>query len=231
MKIQKRALLVLGTLGLMAYLPSSAMANPLVVGNAAAEADALDACSYCTFVVNQSLGAAGGHVLSYSFYSDSDAYLFPLLVSRVDEGGQAVLTVTGVGAMHQVSVGVQSFDFDLVEGSDVVDANTFFAFSTRNGAVVPYSYGPADGPGTLISVTGGDLGDVFGADISQIVRNGYYAWNSREYAMNVTVDQPNKAGDSVQSVPEPAAWGMMAAGFGLVGGALRSKRRSSAQYA
>lgn len=38
------------------------------------------------------------------------------------------------------------------------------------------------------------------------------------------------AGDVTGAVPEPASWAMMLAGFGMIGGALRSRRKTSLQF-
>jgi hypothetical protein len=48
-----------------------------------------------------------------------------------------------------------------------------------------------------------------------------YSYGKSQYGGNTTA----------AAVPEPASWGMMVGGFGLIGGALRSRKRAVARYA
>jgi len=52
-----------------------------------------------------------------------------------------------------------------------------------------------------------------------------YNWNG---ATQLTV---NVESNAAAAVPEPATWGLMLAGFGLAGGALRQRRRAAVRFA
>jgi hypothetical protein len=76
-----------------------------------------------------------------------------------------------------------------------------------------------NGPGAFASI---DQITVIGG----VQQNGGFAFPGRPIANSTLIVGPNFriAGDAVAPVPEPAAWGLMIAGFGGAGMALRRRR-------
>ncbi|QDZ09212.1 PEP-CTERM sorting domain-containing protein [Sphingomonas panacisoli] len=62
------------------------------------------------------------------------------------------------------------------------------------------------------------------------VKNSTWTVNNN-YALNVLSSPSRQDQVFLTAVPEPATWGMLVLGFGLVGGALRSRRRSASVLA
>jgi hypothetical protein len=75
---------------------------------------------------------ANGRVATWSFFSNDDfragAFLTPLLFRKF--GGEFVLSAVG-RARANLATGVQEYSFDVVDGTDTVDAVTYFGW--KNG--------------------------------------------------------------------------------------------------
>ena len=210
----------LGAIAGMALVAAAAPAAAAVtVGNPATFAGNVDGCTACTFVVNQAFGVAGKTVSTYSFYAGSSSSITPLLLTRTDNGTTATFTIVGVGLLRNaVAGGVNTFDFNVVSGTNITTANTYFGFSYDNGGVVTFDYyTPPAGSGTFVGSQGvsGVFGGTFNADFSSQPDNAYNALDARTYSINAT------------AVPEPATWALMILGFGMVGFGLRRVRKQS----
>ena len=89
----------------------------------------------------------------------------------------------------------------------------FFGFHTQNGLTARF--------GTLV----GELGGVY-----QVLGTSFSgpAWASGTLVLyywdTFTADNANSVDVTITAVPEPAAWAIMIAGFGLAGAALRRRR-------
>lgn len=62
-------------------------------------------------------------------------------------------------------------------------------------------------------------------------RYGFNLWSRNGLGNNNQISDFAPENRTLASVPEPATWAMMVAGFGLLGGALRTRRRPSATLA
>jgi hypothetical protein len=94
-----------------------------------------------------------------------------------------------------------------------------------NAAALPTGWVGVDGDGVLQLPAGVTFADVL-ADVDQIEFTTY----EPDYFYGFTVfdvagDNFSVTPGAAAAVPEPASWATMIAGFGLVGGALRSRRR------
>jgi hypothetical protein len=126
---------------------------------------------------------------------------------------------TGTGPNHPfVGIGEPNVVFNQVillqkTGAAAIGANPLTA--TINGdsfsLVVPLSLLPSTG---------------FAPD-----RYGFNLWPRNGVGSNNQISDFAPQNATLAAVPEPAAWTMMVAGFGLLGGALRTRRRPSATFA
>lgn len=90
----------------------------------------------------------------------------------------------------------------------------------------PFSGGFLDIYGMTFTVDGGDFVNFWS--------NGILPGTGLDYGVAVTdgVDVLDYTGGvAVAAVPEPASWALMIVGFGMVGAAMRSRRRVSVAYA
>ena len=74
--------------------------------------------------------------------------------------------------------------------------------------------------GSAVSTSTGDHGLNLAYDLGTLL-NGSSVTLTYAYAVGDKIDEVGNPG----VVPEPATWAMMIAGFGMVGGAMRSARR------
>lgn len=58
----------------------------------------------------------------------------------------------------------------------------------------------------------------------------FHAYGDVFRVTSQVVDRPGDSGFWVQPVPEPASWAMMLSGFGLVGGAMRARRKTAVSF-
>jgi len=85
--------------------------------------------------------------------------------------------------------------------------------------------------GAFTSVTIDPISNMAGLDASRVSFDADHIWVNWQ-GLNFTTDtivrlDVNGSG----AVPEPASWAMMLGGFGLVGGALRSRRKAGVSFA
>lgn len=200
----------------LAAAPASAA---VVVGNPANPAGTVDTCRSCTFVINQGFGVPGLVVTNYNFYAVQAGPITPLLFTRADSGNNAPFTVSAVGQQNTALVGVNAFAFNVLSGSNLTTANTYFGFAYTINGIVGFNYdNPAgSGLGTFVAPEAFNfgLGQSFTANFSGQPANAYEALNARSYSI------------SAIAVPEPATWAMMLAGFGMIGFGLRSRGKQS----
>jgi len=105
------------------------------------------------------------------------------------------------------------------EGDAYID---FFSASNGGGIVIS----DADGPGILATLFGDQL--YTGSETTPTMRTGLFTLTSsgadgRRYLLRVM--------DAAGAVPEPSAWLLMIAGFGMAGTALRKRHRVTVRYA
>ena len=81
-------------------------------------------------------------------------------------------------------------------------------------------------PSQQIEASDGSLFTVAFNDLS-----GVTFGNSAFASVTITLDRVGLPADQTLGVPEPASWAMMLTGFGLVGGAMRARRRTSVRFA
>jgi hypothetical protein len=179
-----------------------------------------------------------GAVVAVSALSAANPALATVYVVNTTIGGASVAgTITTdntIGVIRQSNVSDFSLTFDgsagpitvnkatgttIVVGPALVASATEMTFdysSSASGLI----FGTNDFSAFLCSVsadiscTGGDRG------VTQIV------YNNAAFVQPLTGVQPF-ATVTTAAVPEPATWGMMIAGFGVMGAALRTSRRST----
>lgn len=160
--------------------------------------------------------ASSGHVIAY-FAGNGAGFtnLLGMLVNGVDTGIE--------GLNNQTSAIGDSLDFGLVNAGDVL---TFKLRVTNTGDIF-YSDRSMNGDGiTHIYATnyaGGDFGLPGGTYVGFEDLNGGGDLDYEDLAFVFTNVRSN--------VPEPAAWALMLAGFGLVGNAMRRRSKVSVTYA
>ena len=203
----------------LAALASAAWVSPaaaaVTVGNPAVSAAVVDTCTDCTFVLNQAFGVGGLTLSSYSLFAGRASDITPLLLTRTDAGNLATFTVVGIGQLQNAVAGVNTFAFNVAQGTDVTATNSYFGFRYTNSGVVTFDYSAASptsgtfvGPNNFAVA----LGATFTDPISPQPDNSYDALNARTYSINAT------------AVPEPATWGMLLLGMGMVGYGLRRRQ-------
>lgn len=123
-------------------------------------------------------------------------------------------------------------NFDIVFNYDQIEWETGSASNGSNGlggtsAAVGYNAGTGNGPGTFFELPGSRTPGSFldGGPLSLVANSnvgvpGRLIFNVRGGVVNVP-----------DAVPEPASWALMIGGFGLVGGALRRRVRTSVRFA
>lgn len=217
MKLKSGILGAVACLSVLAAVPASAA---VTVGNdPTVSTGQPDSCTSCTFVVNDAFGAAGLKLLSYSFYGKTTSDITPLLLTRTDSGTDAIFTIVGVGQKQTAALGLNTFAFNLLTGTNITTANSYFGFAYTNGGTVAFDYSPfSPTSGTFVGPVNysGAIGGVFTSSFASAQSNSYDALDARTYSIS-----------AVAAVPEPATWAMMLFGFGMIGGAARYRRRET----
>lgn len=107
-------------------------------------------------------------------------------------------------------------------GSTAGDAYLDFYFSANGGGLM---ISDADGPTILRTLYGAQL--YTGSEAAPTMKSGTFTLTTalasgRRYSLQVV---------DASAVPEPASWLMMIGGFGMIGGAMRARRRVTVRYA
>lgn len=140
------------------------------------------------------------------------------------------------------------FDKNVLSGNPLDMATQTSALSalglTWNGVTLEKLDGPSNPVGFSRVLNGLTfIGIHFGAGNGPVDTPGgvtaFYRFDAGVNAANFKINHGSVSGVSLYStglppvtpVPEPATWAMMILGFGLVGGALRSRRRITVAYA
>jgi len=195
-----------------------ALAQATTVGNAAINRGFVDSASNLTYILDQGFGSAPGILNSFEFYAGRAGTLTPLLYNRVDTNGAITFTLLGIGTTRTVGSGVNTFDFGLTQGTALTGTNSYFGFRTMGLGVVSYGYQSSTLPGTFATSPGSPgVGSTIVFDPAYQSPDTGNGLNFRAYSINATTG----------AVPEPATWGMMIAGFGMMGAAMRTRRRST----
>ncbi|MEX2213565.1 MAG: PEP-CTERM sorting domain-containing protein [Phycisphaeraceae bacterium] len=154
-----------------------------------------------------------GQLTTWHFFSDSSAvgrFVTPLILK---DNGAGAFEIVGIGTPRaNTNTGLQMNDFDLIAGSDIVEAGFFAGWwdgnaltGVANAGVVEWKN--AIGTGTLPLFPDGDgvlLGELYGTGGLAPFGGSPF---QRAYAINFTT----------QAIPEPATLSLLAfAGFGLL---------------
>ena len=99
-----------------------------------------DTCPNCTYIIGNPFGAAGATVVSYTFGGDQSGTITPELFTGRDERRHHHLYRGRNGRDQTVVPGSNTYNFDLVSGTDITSTDTYFGFSNSDGAVVPFNY-------------------------------------------------------------------------------------------
>lgn len=178
--------------------------------------------------------------------STQTALAFPALGDRFyrnDTAGTTIFSVSGLGAHTALRL---QFDlafidsWDSLNGSPAPDilyvdfASQSYQFTVNNASGTVFDVGP----GTVLS-TGSNLG--YSAYNDTIVRYDFlFAHTDTNFSLSIRFGGNGFQGGADESwaidnfslaatnVPEPATWGMLIAGFGLVGATLRRRRAAIA---
>jgi hypothetical protein len=153
-------------------------------------------------------------VVSWSFFSDTagvGSSITPLLFSSAG-------VVTAIGATRVAALGVNSFAFGLVSGTDLVGVTDTFGWKDGpslgsgggNPGVAEFNFG---GTGPSVFWNDGAVGYNVGSGISFVALAG------RDYSIQFTTAP-------ISQIPEPTTWGLIGAGLGLLG---LSRRRLRSQ--
>ncbi len=130
---------------------------------------------------------------------------FHLVSANLGAAWNDGLTVVFTGSLHGKSVYSQSFVVDTTAAS-------FIRFRQKNVDTI------------VVSTFGGVHNPIFGDD-----HGTQFSLDDLTYDIGLTAGgNVGNGGDNVGGVPEPAAWALMVAGFGLVGVAARRRVRATA---
>ena len=136
-------------------------------------------------------------------------------------GGSLTFTVPGdtqtVLAPFTGPNAVLSINYQAAGGVTTFGSGQWISSNANGGT------GVAFGVGSLSNATKGALTAIFDVNFMQT--------NSSTAEVNLTKNLIGFVGAQVSPVPEPATWGMMLVGFGIVGGAMRRRQRTSVSFA
>jgi hypothetical protein len=197
---------MLGRLALMAGLfCGTSIAD--TIGNPIVERTYIDTCDGCSFALSTPFTTAG-ELSTWSFYADTTGLsLTPLLYELT--GGNFI--ISGIGTTVNVtSLGAQTYDFGLLQGTDFVDANTYFGY--RDGTTT------AGNPGT-ISIDNSNSGALmwYFHSVDPVVGANASAYEGGLLDRNYSLEADTTA------APEPSAWLMMLCGLGGLSLQIRRK--------
>ena len=141
----------------------------------------------------------------------------------------AVESPAGTGpyvGWNQVGQANPVITFHFAPGTTVTGLNVFVDNTTFGGVYAPAAI-LIDGVNTAFSApTIGTIGWINFTGLN--LTGSSHTLELRQYAgMWQFVGEVTFDGSVTAGVPEPASWALMIAGFGMVGGALRSRRRTS----
>jgi len=128
----------------LALIGSSSRATyASTIGNPLIPRTFVDCCSPYIFVEpGVFFPIPGEKVTSWAFYSGAVGSVTPLLLTQ---NGPSTFTVTGIGATVSAGLGLESFAFNLISGTDVVGTNTVLGFQQTVGSIEFDPTGGADG--------------------------------------------------------------------------------------
>ena len=183
------------------------------IGNPVIERNYIDTCNGCSFALSTPFTTTG--VLStWSFYADATGLsLTPILYELT--GGNFI--ISGIGATVNVaSLGAQTYSFGPFQGTDLVDANSYFGFhdgTTTSGNTGTISISDANS-GALMWYFGSGSSNPSPDPVLGANAPGYLGGLlSRNYSIQATAT----------ATPEPSTWLMMLGG--LAGCGLRIRRK------
>lgn len=212
--MNKLALAVLASVAAIAATPVSAatLVTPLAGGNSN-NGIMFDIESGANALTLQSLGVSVASVGTFTFeiYSTAGG-----IAGKTTSPGAFTLVGSFAGVVAQPQGTLTMFDF----------ADFGLAANSVLGLYVTIADGDqADAPaGSRISYTNGvAIGDVIASDGDLSIKTGV----GKEYPFAFDFNNRNFNGSITyvaSAIPEPATWGMMLVGAGMVGGAMRRRR-------
>ena len=153
-------------------------------------------------------------------------YLFPSLADQYEEYGNT--TVTGLTQLTDHLGGVPGIRL-LASGSNLTASfndeaygDEYWSFGDFNGFVV---FDDTNTAGAITSVTINAATNMAGFDASRISFDAdhiFVNWQGLWFNSGTVVSLDLNGG----AVPEPASWALMLGGFGAIGGAMRSRKRT-----
>ena len=173
------------------------------------------------------IGTMGGTTALASAINDAGVIVGQSTYSDANDATHAVRWANGVwtdlGTLAGDDYGVSSAVFDINNLGEMVGVSYTDASATDMRATIWVDDQIYDLATLLNNGQGWTLSYANAVnDDGQIVGTGYL--NGVQHAFLLTPEEASDGG----AVPEPASWALMLAGFGLVGGTLRSRSRSYA---
>jgi hypothetical protein len=171
------------------------------IGDPVIERTYIDTCDGCSFALSTPFTDTGDLVSTWSFWADTTGRsLTPLLytfngTNYVISGIGATVTVTALGA--------QTYNFNLVSGTDVVGADTYFGYRDGTPAVAN------QGTISISDSSSGTLMYYFGnGTTGPNVSLGQSLTATGELPRNYSVQAETQS-----SAPEPSGWLLLAGGL------------------
>ena len=154
-------------------------------------------------------GALGQSVTGVSIFNGIVGRDFiPLLVAN---SGGPTWTITGVGTQRVVAAtGLQSYDFGLTQGSNVITPSTRVAWRTSSsGGTIPFDY---DGDGNIFTYSSNGVGP---STVNAVFTQE--GTTDRAYSIQFS-------SSDVTATPEPASIVLTASGLIAIAGIVRRRR-------
>ena len=137
-----------------------------------------------------------------------------------NDGSQSFLTLMGSQAYSSISVFIGSLDaynaVQLLDAGGNALGQAYSGLDMAGGTTLPFPGNTSAADNRRVTFTG---------------TNGTVFYGAKFYNQGNTSAFEFDNVSFTASVPEPATWAMMICGFGMMGGAMRSRRRTSVSFA
>jgi hypothetical protein len=173
---------------------------------------------------------------------------------RIVSFAAALLAATSIAPAYATMITADSgWQDDQTDGPDIPSMNSSWDFTLTGNGI--FSVADCCAPGDVFTLSGGATGvsTYYAGLFTDVQAGGSYSsyWTDASFSKiavalaagtySITITGDCGAGcpagfgvrlDSVSgSVPEPASWALMLGGFGMVGGAMRSRRKAAVTFA